>query len=169
MAAITFDEAKVTDGQSSPSAVVDRLQGRRLSIRRTCVRGRPLEPCRPLNAWTFAVFPHPLTERQVTERETLLAYGGYPGLACLSHRCGSKYHLIPSQEAHGTLRQLWKIIFLLKKKARQLPLDIAHLFSHYSSEHHPPMSGPAAILDEIALVYSDDEYLLRDLVRCERR
>jgi hypothetical protein len=63
-------------------------------------------------------------------------------------------------------QELWKYILAKKRKRRQLPLDIAHCSPITLRNIILDVRTPPAILDEIALVYSDDEYLLRDLVRC---
>ena len=62
--------------------------------------------------------------------------------------------------------ELWKYILAKKRKRRQLPLDIAHCSPMTLRNIILDVRTPPAILDEIALVYCDDEYLLRDLVRC---
>jgi len=63
-------------------------------------------------------------------------------------------------------QELWKYILAKKRKRRQLPLDIAHCSPITLRNIILDVRTPPAILDEIAQVYCDDEYLLRDLVRC---
>ncbi len=59
----------------------------------------------------------------------------------------------------------WKVIFF-KKFRRQLPLDVEHCSPIALRAIILNVHTPAAILDQIAQVYCDDEELLRDLVRC---
>ncbi len=59
----------------------------------------------------------------------------------------------------------WKVIFF-KKFRRQLPLDIEHCSPIALRTIILDVRTSAAVLDQIALVYCDDEEILRDLVRC---
>ncbi|NTW57840.1 MAG: hypothetical protein HGB21_11860 [Nitrospirae bacterium] len=60
----------------------------------------------------------------------------------------------------------WKYILVRKRKRKQLPLDIEH--SSPITLRNIILDGntPSSVLDRIAQIYSDDEYLLKDLVRC---
>jgi hypothetical protein len=60
----------------------------------------------------------------------------------------------------------WKYILVRKRKRKQLPLDIEHCSPITLRNIILDVNTPATVLDRIALVYSDDEYLLKDLVRC---
>jgi len=60
----------------------------------------------------------------------------------------------------------WKCILVRKRKRKQLPLDIEHCSPITLRNIILDVHTPADVLDRIAQVYSDDEYLLKDLVRC---
>jgi hypothetical protein len=60
----------------------------------------------------------------------------------------------------------WKYILVRKRKRKQLPLDIEHCSPITLRNIILDVRTPSAVLDRIALVYCDDEYLLKDLVRC---
>jgi hypothetical protein len=60
----------------------------------------------------------------------------------------------------------WKLILVRKRKRKQLPLDIEHCSPITLRNIILDIHTPSAVLDRIAQVYSDDEYLLKDLVRC---
>jgi hypothetical protein len=62
--------------------------------------------------------------------------------------------------------ELWKYIVVRKRKRKQLPLDIEHCSPITLRNIILDVHTPASVLDRVAQVYSDDEYLLRDLVRC---
>ena len=59
----------------------------------------------------------------------------------------------------------WKVIYARKFK-RQLPLDIEHCSPIALRAIILDVRTPAVILDQIALVYCDDEEVLQALVRC---
>lgn len=58
----------------------------------------------------------------------------------------------------------WKVILFRSRKL--LPLDIEHCSPIVLRNVILDVRTPSHILDRIAQVYYDDEYLLRDLVRC---
>ncbi len=60
----------------------------------------------------------------------------------------------------------WKYILVRKRKRKQLPLDIEHCSPMTLRSIILDVHTSSTVLDRIAQVYSDDEYLLRDLVRC---
>ena len=60
----------------------------------------------------------------------------------------------------------WKYILVRKRKRKQLPLDIDHCSPITLRNIILDVQTPSAVLDQIAQIYSDDEYLLKDLVRC---
>jgi hypothetical protein len=60
----------------------------------------------------------------------------------------------------------WKYILVRKRKRKQLPLDIDHCSPITLRNIILDVHTPSDVLDQIAQVYSDDEYLLKDLVRC---
>ena len=60
----------------------------------------------------------------------------------------------------------WRYILVRKRKRKQLPLDIEHCSPISLRNIILDVHTPSAVLERIAQVYSDDEYLLRDLVRC---
>jgi len=60
----------------------------------------------------------------------------------------------------------WKLILVRKRKRKQLPLDIEHCSPITLRNIILDVHTPSTVLDRIAQVYSDDEYLLKDLVRC---
>jgi hypothetical protein len=60
----------------------------------------------------------------------------------------------------------WKYILVRKRKRKQLPLDIDHCSPITLRNIILDVHTPSAVLDQIAQAYSDDEYLLKDLVRC---
>ena len=64
------------------------------------------------------------------------------------------------------VQELWKYILAKKRKTKQLALDIEHCSPMTLRNIILDVSTSPEILDQIAQVYSDDEYLLRDLVRC---
>jgi len=59
----------------------------------------------------------------------------------------------------------WKVIFA-KRFKRQLPLDIEHCSPIALRSIILDAHTSSSILDRIAQVYADDEYILRELVRC---
>jgi hypothetical protein len=59
----------------------------------------------------------------------------------------------------------WKVIFA-KRFKRQLPLDIEHCSPIALRSIILDVHTSSHILDRIAQVYADDEYILRELVRC---
>jgi hypothetical protein len=63
-------------------------------------------------------------------------------------------------------QELWKYILAKGRKRRQLPFDVEHCSPMTLRNIILDVQTPAHILDRIAQVYSDDEYLLKDLVRC---
>ena len=60
----------------------------------------------------------------------------------------------------------WKYILVRKRKRKQLPLDIEHCSPISLRNIILDVTTPSSVLDRIAQIYSDDEYLLKDLVRC---
>jgi hypothetical protein len=60
----------------------------------------------------------------------------------------------------------WKLILVRKRKRKQLPLDIEHCSPITLRNIILDVHTHSTVLDQIAQVYSDDEYLLKDLVRC---
>jgi hypothetical protein len=60
----------------------------------------------------------------------------------------------------------WKYILVRRRKRKQLPLDIEHCSPITLRNIILDVHTPSIVLDRIAQVYSDDEYLLKDLVRC---
>ena len=60
----------------------------------------------------------------------------------------------------------WKYILVRKRKRKQLPLDIEHCSPITLRSIILDVHTSSTVLDRIAQVYSDDEYLLKDLVRC---
>ncbi len=58
----------------------------------------------------------------------------------------------------------WKLIF--SRARRLLSLDIEHCSPIALRSIILDVRTPSSVLDRIALVYFDDEYILRDLVRC---
>jgi hypothetical protein len=60
----------------------------------------------------------------------------------------------------------WKYILIRKRKRKQLPLDIEHCSPITLRNIILDVHTPSTVLDLIAQIYSDDEYLLKDLVRC---
>jgi len=60
----------------------------------------------------------------------------------------------------------WKYILARKRKRKRLPLDIEHCSPITLRNIILDVHTPSTVLDRIAQVYSDDEYLLKDLVRC---
>jgi len=64
------------------------------------------------------------------------------------------------------VQELWKYILAKKRKRKQLPLDIEHCSPMTLRNIILDVRTSPEVLDQIAQVYSDDEYLLRDLVRC---
>ena len=60
----------------------------------------------------------------------------------------------------------WKYLLFRTQRKKQLPLDIEHCSPMALRSIILDVRTPAVILDQIALVYSDDEYVLRELVRC---
>ncbi len=61
---------------------------------------------------------------------------------------------------------LWRYIFARSRRTKQLPLDIRNCSPMALRNVVLDVRTPSAILDSIAMAYSDDEYILRDLVRC---
>ncbi len=61
---------------------------------------------------------------------------------------------------------LWRYIFVKSRRPKQLPLDIRHCSPMALRSIVLDVRTPTAVLDSIAMAYSDDEYILRDLVRC---
>src|SRR5512137_485221 len=64
------------------------------------------------------------------------------------------------------VQELWKYILAKKRKRKQLPLDIEHCSPITLRNIILDVRTSPEVLDQIAQVYSDDEYLLKDLVRC---
>ncbi len=62
---------------------------------------------------------------------------------------------------------LWRYIFVRSRKPKQLPLDIQHCSPMALRSIVLDAHTPASVLDDIAMAYSDDEYILRDLVHCK--
>lgn len=60
----------------------------------------------------------------------------------------------------------WKFVLFRRFRRKQLPLDIEHCSPMALRNIILDVRTPASILDQIALAYSDDEYVLRELVRC---
>jgi|MudIll2142460700_1097286.scaffolds.fasta_scaffold25185_1 hypothetical protein len=60
----------------------------------------------------------------------------------------------------------WKYILFRTQRKKQLPLDIEHCSPMAIRSIILDVCTPTAILDQVALAYSDDEYVLRELVRC---
>ncbi len=63
-------------------------------------------------------------------------------------------------------RELWKYIHAKSRKRRLLAFDIAHCSPMSLRSVVLDVRTPTAVLDQIAQAYSDDEYVLRELVRC---
>ena len=64
------------------------------------------------------------------------------------------------------VQELWKYILAKKRKRKQLVLDIEHCSPMTLRNIILDVRTSSDVLDRIAQVYCDDEYLLRDLVRC---
>ena len=64
------------------------------------------------------------------------------------------------------VQERWKYILAKKRKRKQLVLDIEHCSPMTLRNIILDVRTSPEVLDRIAQVYSDDEYLLRDLVRC---
>jgi hypothetical protein len=64
------------------------------------------------------------------------------------------------------VQELWKYILAKKRKRKQLALDIEHCSPITLRNIILDVRTAPEVLDQIAQVYSDDEYLLHDLVRC---
>lgn len=60
----------------------------------------------------------------------------------------------------------WKYILFRTHRRKQLPLDLQHCSPMSLRNMILDVRTPAEVLDQIALAYADDEYVLRDLVRC---
>jgi hypothetical protein len=60
----------------------------------------------------------------------------------------------------------WKYILFRTQRKKQLSLDVEHCSPMALRSIILDVRTPTAILDRIALAYSDDEYVLRELVRC---
>ena len=60
----------------------------------------------------------------------------------------------------------WKYVLFRKHRKKQLPLDLQHCSPMTLRNMILDVHTPAEVLDQIALAYADDEYVLRDLVRC---
>lgn len=60
----------------------------------------------------------------------------------------------------------WKFVLVRRHRRRQLPLDLQHCSPMALRSMILDAGTPAEVLDQIALAYADDEYVLRDLVRC---
>lgn len=60
----------------------------------------------------------------------------------------------------------WKYILFRKHRKKQLTLDLQHCSPMSLRNMILDVRTPAEVLDEIAMAYADDEYVLRDLVRC---
>jgi len=60
----------------------------------------------------------------------------------------------------------WKYILFRRHRRKQLPFDLQHCSPMTLRNIILDARTPAEVLDQIALAYSDDEYILRDLVRC---
>ena len=61
---------------------------------------------------------------------------------------------------------IWKNIIVRRRRRKELPLDIEHCSPITLRNIILDVHTPASVLDRIAQVYSDDEYILKDLVRC---
>lgn len=61
---------------------------------------------------------------------------------------------------------VWKYIIVRRRRRKELPLDIEHCSPITLRNIILDVHTPAGVLDRIAQVYSDDEYILKDLVRC---
>ena len=64
------------------------------------------------------------------------------------------------------VQDLWKYILAKTRKRKQLALDIEHCSPISLRNIILDVHTSPEILDQIAQVYSDDEYLIHDLVRC---
>ena len=64
------------------------------------------------------------------------------------------------------VQELWKYILAKKRKRKLLALDIEHCSPITLRSIILDVRTSPDVLDQIAQAYSDDEYLLRDLVRC---
>jgi hypothetical protein len=64
------------------------------------------------------------------------------------------------------VQEPWKYILARKRKRKQLALDIAHCSPMALRNIILDVRTSPEVLDRIAQAYSDDEYLLHDLVRC---
>jgi hypothetical protein len=64
------------------------------------------------------------------------------------------------------VQELWKYILAKKRKRKQLVLDIEHCSPITLRNIILDVHTSPEVLDQIAQAYSDDEYLLHDLVRC---
>jgi hypothetical protein len=60
----------------------------------------------------------------------------------------------------------WKYILFRTQRKKQLPLDIEHCSPMALRSIILDVRTPASVLDRIALAYSDDSYILQELVRC---
>jgi len=60
----------------------------------------------------------------------------------------------------------WKYILFRTQRKKQLPLDVEHCSPMALRNIILDVRTPSSILDQIALVYSDDEYVLQELVHC---
>lgn len=60
----------------------------------------------------------------------------------------------------------WKYILVKKRKTKQLALDIEHCSPMTLRNIILDVRTSPEVLDRIAQVYNDDEYLLHDLIRC---
>ncbi len=61
---------------------------------------------------------------------------------------------------------LWRYIFVRSRKPKLLPLDIGHCSPMALRNIVLDVRTPSHVLDSIAMAYSDNEYILRDLVHC---
>jgi hypothetical protein len=60
----------------------------------------------------------------------------------------------------------WKYILFRTQRKKQLSLDIEHCSPMVLRNIILDVRTPSAVLDQIAIRYSDDEYVLRELVHC---
>lgn len=61
---------------------------------------------------------------------------------------------------------IWKYLLFRRHRRKQLAFDIQHCSPMSLRNIILDVRTPTEVLDQIAIAYSDDEYILRDLVRC---